>query len=90
MSERVEVEPVIVSCAVRYALGRMSYLPGLVADEVRSVWPKLGTQQQVIRENIEEYLKRPRRQIPYLSDHHDRLVWSGLLAWIDSQEEATP
>ena len=35
MTARVEVDPALVSCSVRYALGRHSYLPGLVADRDR-------------------------------------------------------
>lgn len=33
MTARVEVDPALVSCSVRYALGRHSYLPGLVAAD---------------------------------------------------------
>ena len=58
MTARVEVDPALVSCSVRYALGRHSYLPGLVADEVRRTWPELGEQRTVIREDIVQWLER--------------------------------
>ena len=58
MTARVEVDPALVSCSVRYALGRHSYLPGLVADEVRRTWPKLGEQRTVIREDIARWLEQ--------------------------------
>lgn len=38
MSDRVTVDSVIVTCAVRYALGRRSYLPGLMRDALIDAW----------------------------------------------------
>lgn len=52
----VTVDPVIVTCAVRYALGRRSYMPGLVADQVRACWGDLGDQQAVIVEDVRRWL----------------------------------
>ena len=40
--DRIEVEPALVMCAFRYALGRRSYMVGLVADEVDRVKDKLS------------------------------------------------
>lgn len=86
------VDPVIVSCAVRYALGRSTYMPGLVADEVRRNWRSLGEQQSVIRGDVAEWLRS-------IDDHsaagravwHARVdieVWRNLLAWMDDTEPA--
>ena len=53
---RVAVDPVVVTCAVRYALGRSSYMPGLIADEVRRCWDGLGDQRAVIVEDVRRWL----------------------------------
>lgn len=52
----VTVDPVVVTCAVRYAFGRGSYLPSWIADTVRSCWGDLGDQQEVIREDVRRWL----------------------------------
>jgi isocitrate/isopropylmalate dehydrogenase len=45
----------ILHCAFRYALGRMTYIVGFVADAVIHAWPNLSPQMQamIVRE-IEE------------------------------------
>lgn len=80
----IAVDPVIVTCAVRYALGRSSYMPGLVADEVRSNWADLGDQRDVIRRDIVDYIA----SVPDSSwDRHVIAeTWRPLLTWIDAQE----
>jgi len=57
MSDRVSVDPVIVTCAVRYALGRRSYMPGLMRDALIDAWGDLGDQRANIVEMIERHLK---------------------------------
>lgn len=56
MSDRVSVDPVIVTCAVRYALGRRSYMPGLMRDALIDAWGDLGDQRANIVEMIERHL----------------------------------
>ena len=91
MSERrAEMDPVILSCAVRYALGRHSYMPGLVADEVRRCWPDLGDQRSVIREDVARWLEQMGSS-DYVAGagwSTGRPVWEELLRWIDSRTAA--
>lgn len=82
---RVHTDPVVVSCAVRYALGRLSYLPGQLADEVRRTWPHLGHQRDVIRKDIAEWLAEPWRHDQRPGFEDTVTVWSDLAAWIDRQ-----
>ena len=85
MSERVEMDPVILSCAVRYALGRHSYLPGLIADEVRRCWPHLGEQRSVIRQDIVQWLEQMGTSDYVMGAGWStaRPTWEQLLRWID-------
>ena len=87
MTARVEVDPVLVSCSVRYALGRHSYLPGLVADEVRRTWPELGEQRTVIREDIARWLEQMGTSDYVMGAGWStaRPTWEQLLRWIDTR-----
>lgn len=87
MTDRIAVDPVALSCAVRYALGRHSYLPGLICDEVRRCWDDLGAQREVIRADVAEWVERMGD-----SDYVAGAGWSTglpkwveLLAWIDAR-----
>lgn len=84
---RVNTDPVVVSCAVRYALGRLSYLPGMIADEVRRTWPHLGHQRDVIAKDITEWLAEPWRHDTRPGFEDTVTVWSDLAAWIDRQTD---
>ena len=75
---RLAVDPVVVTCAVRYAMGRSSYLPGLIADEVRACWDDLGDQREVIREDVRRWLADPPRA-PWTED---RETWEILARWM--------
>lgn len=88
MNARVEVDPVLVSCSVRYALGRHSYLPGLVADEVRRTWPELGEQRAVIRDDIARWLEQMGASDYVMGAGWStaRPTWEQLLRWIDTEE----
>ena len=90
MTARVEVDPALVSCSVRYALGRHSYLPGLVADEVRRTWPELGEQRTVIREDIARWLEQMGTSDYVMGAgwSTSRPTWEPLLRWIDSRNES--
>ena len=85
--DRVDTDPVVVSCAVRYALGRLSYLPGMIADEVRRTWPELGHQRDVIAKDIAEWLAEPWRHDQRPGFEDTVTVWSDLAAWIDRQTD---
>lgn len=76
MTARTEVDPVVLTCAVRYALGRRSYLPGLICDEVRRCWPQLGDQQEVIARDVREW---------FLDSKVPDPAWLALIEWIKEQ-----
>ena len=82
----ISVDPVIVTCAVRYALGRRSYMPGLIADEVRRCWADLGDQQAVIRGDVAAWLADGWEHTP--RDAGITAAWSALAAWIFRQEQS--
>lgn len=69
----IAVEPVVITMAVRYCLGRSSYAPGLIAETVRSVWSHLGQQQDVITQSITEWLNED------WHDHPARDTWLSVL-----------
>lgn len=83
---RVKVDPVVLTMAVRYCLGRHSYAPGLIADEVRPVAGRLGNQLEVMIRDIEEWLAED------WHDHPARDTWLLLLEHLRRavpSEEAT-
>ena len=87
MSSTVAVDPVVVSCAVRYALGRSSYMPGLICDVVRAIWADLGDQREVIRESVERHLNERAmllRRKPF--DSVADQPWVDLLFWIQEAD----
>ena len=74
----VEVDPIIVTCAVRYGLnGRRSYIVGSICDTVRSTWPRLGHQQVVIRDEVADWLNRHRSDVA--TEESDDIF----MAWLD-------
>lgn len=82
MNGTMPVDPVILTCAVRYALGRLSYMPGVVSDNVRACWTHLGDQQDVIRSDIEDWLTSSVGQPAPWNASRD--VWVELLDWIEA------
>lgn len=80
----VTVDSAIVTCAVRYALGRRSYIPNLVADQVRACWDDLGDQQTVIVEDVRRWLT-DELPAPWVSE---REMWEELHTWMVKQPKA--
>lgn len=75
---KVTVEPVVVTMAVRYCLGRSSYAPGLIAGQVIAAWPTLGKQQEIILRDIRGWLAEDWHA------HPEADVWRWLLTQLDS------
>jgi hypothetical protein len=70
-------------CAVRYALGRSSYVVGEAADWVRELWPDLGVERRVIERDVQQYVTRTGVYRGYgLGDDIDQRTWTDLLAWM--------
>lgn len=54
---RVLVDEIMLGSAVRYALGRATYIVAATCDEVRRCWPELEINtREVIRRDVEEHL----------------------------------
>ena len=48
---------IMVTCALRYALGRMTYVPGAVQDWIRTYWDSLDSNTKcIIVRDVFEYL----------------------------------
>ena len=87
MSTSIAVDPVVLSCAVRYALGRLSYLPGLIDGEVRRLWSDLDdSDRDVIHGDIAEWVAADLRHGTRPGFEDTTTVWVDLLAWIERQE----
>lgn len=76
----METEEMILICAVRYALGRMSYIVGVVAEYVAVKQPELSKECiSIIIRDIEEELKRYHRCGQTLGMECDERTWVRLL-----------
>ena len=73
-------EEQILICAVRYALGRMSYIVGVVAEYVALKQPELSKECiNIIIRDIEEELKRYHDAGQLLGMECDERTWLRLL-----------
>lgn len=90
---RIEVDPIILSVAVAYALGRMTYMPSLVVDEVIRCWPVLDNRTRFcIRRDVMEAFKEDDKQraagnkYTRLGMDCDRETWERLLPLFEEVE----
>ena len=61
----------VLNCAVRYALGRASYMPGLVMDEIRPMLPDCNDKTlHVFVQDISEWLAMNKRAESFVSDNY--------------------
>lgn len=73
-------EEQILICAVRYALGRMSYIVGVIAEYVAVKQPELSPNCiNIIIRDIEEELKRYHDEGQTLGMECDERTWVRLL-----------
>jgi len=76
LSNRVTISEQMLVSAVRYALGRATYIVGATVDEVLRVWPKLSENaRHVIRRDVTEALSEGRTGMEC-----DELRWHELIA----------
>lgn len=72
----------ILICAVRYALGRQTYMPGLVQGYIRPLLPCLDKRTlSVMQRDIEEAAHRPGG----LGDA--RIDWPGWISFLEAVKE---
>lgn len=73
-------DELILMCAVRYALGRMSYIVGVVAEYVALKRYELSEHcRHLIVRDIEEELERYHRAGQTLGMEYDERTWCNLL-----------
>lgn len=83
---RVLVSESMLESAVRYALGRATYIVRLTCGEVKSAWDGLTPRaQQVIERDVREALERVDFSGSTLGFDIDDREWRGLLYWIEER-----
>lgn len=84
---RVLVADSMMVSAVRYALGRATYIVSWTCEEVREVWQFMNPNTRtVIERDLREYLRllpEPRSTLVAMDDEQ----WRRLLDWIDMQRK---
>lgn len=62
----------VLSCAVRYALGRASYMPGLVMDEIRPMLPDCNDKTiAVFVQDVSEWLAQAKPETGFFDNYYD-------------------
>lgn len=74
----------VLNCAVRYCLGRMTYMPGLVTDWIMNHCGGMLTSKTlyVMRKDIEEAKAEDR-----LGMDMDKQMWEKFLRWVKEEQE---
>lgn len=87
---RVSIDDQMLVSAVRYALGRHTYVVKWTVDEVIWIWPKLSfTVQQTILRDVQQHLSDQKNKKPSGMDLIDNTEWQRLLAFINTQPKET-
>ncbi len=83
-------EPVVIS-AVRYALGRATYIVNWTVNETIRLWPDLSANtRNIIRQDVEDRFALAERDPRLLGMECDRQDWRRLLDHISTFEHPTP
>jgi len=73
----------IALCAVRYCMGRTTYMPGLVTDWVRRHWNELPPRDRFnIQRDVQEFVESGRS----MGDSCDVDTWKSFLRWMQAQQ----
>lgn len=78
----------LLICAVRYALGRYSYMPSLVMSEIAPMLGRLSNKTlYVMRRDVAEFLATPRPEYDgcVMDDYRDK--WDMFLQQIEAEME---
>lgn len=61
----------ILNCAVRYALGRASYMPSLVMGEIRPMLPDCSDKTlRVFEQDVSEWLERTQPETGFFDNYY--------------------
>lgn len=77
-------------CSINYALGRQTYVVGVVCDQVMKYWTRLAASEQHtllrnLKADIESYDRAGRK----IGDDCDDKAWRNLLAFITKMQKAS-
>lgn len=76
-------------CSINYALGRRSYITGVVAEQVRDYWKYLSPDQRsVLTRNLGSDIANYDRTERKLGDECDDIGWRNLHDWMIVNLEA--
>jgi len=77
----------IVICAMRYAIGRKSYAPGLISQYIKRYWNLLDDNtRRVLKRDLAEELNSARALGVEVGRECDHQLWIKLLAWMGEQK----
>lgn len=85
MPDQIDFFGAVLNCAVRYCIGRRSYMPGLVTDWIMQHCHGLLTAKtlHVMKRDIDEAKNNPWGG---LGDDCDVVTWTKFLEWLKSEE----
>lgn len=76
----------VLNCAIRYALGRSSYMPGLVMGEIRPMLPDCSNKTlRVFEKDVSEWLNRDKGWTAYDNSYFDD--WKRFLEAVRAEME---
>lgn len=84
--EALELGTLLV-CSVRYSIGRKSYMPSIVADNVRRHWRDLENgARQAIRQDVADAIRDHEAGYRSLGWDCDQKTWRDLAAFMSGGE----
>ena len=76
----------VLNCAVRYALGRASYMPGLVMDQIRPMLPDCSDKTLwCFEQDVSEWLERTKPETGFFDNYYDE--WQRFLEAVRAEIE---
>lgn len=82
-----KVDYLMLTCAIRYCLGRHTYVVGCAEEWIKKFWGELKEgERAVIRRDIQQQIEMEERP-PVVANSItdiDLRVWKNLLVWIDA------
>jgi len=76
----------ICLCAVRYAIGRMTYMPSLVVGFIKDNWHNLDDNTKIIiQRDVGHAIKDDLAGFNSLGHECDRVMWTKFAKWIEEQ-----
>ena len=86
-ADNVDFFGAVLNCAVRYCIGRRTYMPGLVTDWIMEHCHGILTDKTsgVMKQDIDEARTKPYGD---LGDSCDVVTWLKFRDWLDKEDEA--